>query len=252
MRIMSTLPASKTARPGPANGPSRHRAQLALLGATALALSACSHGAHPSMQEARFVNYDQRHALQLQQGEASLPLLVGAHARGLTGGDRTALSGFLQSYAARGESGLRVRVPEGSQNAAAAMHALAEIHDVVADAGVNPGHVGVERYHVGNPSAHAPIMVVYDRLEAVTNRCGTWGDTFNPPFVQNDYYNFGCATQANFGAMLDDPRDLVRPRGRGYPEAGRRATVLSQYRQGLPTQTQTTADSGAAVAEVEQ
>ncbi|MFK7793364.1 MAG: CpaD family pilus assembly protein [Devosiaceae bacterium] len=223
-----------------------------LLGVAALALSACNHtSSSEGTYDPRTVNYDQRHALQLQQQEHTLPLLVGANATGLTSGDRTALSGFMQNYSAQGESSLRVRVPQGSQNAHAATGALADIHDVVARSGGNPSAVLVERYHVGNPNAHAPIMVVFDRVEAVTNPCGTWRDSFNPAFEQTDYHDFGCSTQANFGATLADPRDLVRPRGVGYADAGRRAEVLAAYRRGESTATRAAEGAEASVAQVE-
>ena len=234
-------------------GFSRRLGALGTLGVAALALGACNT-TRDSMgtYDPRFMNYDQRHALSLRQQEATLPLLVGASASGLTNGDRMALAGFMQTYAAQGEGSLRVRVPEGSQNSHAAVHALGDIHDIVAGAGGNPGAVRVERYQVGNPQAHAPILVVFDRLEAVTNACGSWADSFNPPLEQSDYYNFGCASQANFGAALADPRDLVRPRGVGHPDAGRRAEVLAAYRRGQPTGTVSTSESEASVAQVGQ
>lgn len=227
--------------------------RIGLLGTAMLALSACSsmHSA-TGTYDPRFMNYDQRHALNLQQQEATLPLLVGANAVGLTSGDRTALSGFMQSYASQGEGALRIRVPQGSQNAHAATNALGDIHDVVSRSGGNPSAVNVEHYQVGSPNAHAPIIVVYDRLEAVTNPCGTWADPFNPAGEQSDYYNFGCASQANLGAALADPRDLVRPRGVGHPDAGRRAEVLAAYRRGEPTATQSSDQAQAAVAQVGQ
>jgi pilus assembly protein CpaD len=226
--------------------------RLGLIGVAAVALAACSTSAHQSQSDPRYLNYDERHPLMLRQQEHSLPLLVGENANGLTQGDRTALSGFMQSYASQGEGALRIRVPQGSQNAHAASQALGEIHDVVSQAGGNPSAVLVERYHVGNPTAHAPIMVIFDRLEAVTNECGYWGDRINPPLEQSDFYNFGCASQSNLGAMLEDPRDLVRPRGVGYPDAGRRAEVLAAYRRGEPTATQVAEEAQAAVSEVGQ
>ncbi len=240
--------------PKTTHGRARHRAmQFGLLGVAALALSAC-HSVHSATgtYDPRTVNYDQRHPLSLQQREHTLPLLVGAHATGLTVGDRTALSGFIQTYTARGEGSLRIRVPQGSENADAAVAALTDIHDVVAAGGIHPGYVRIERYHVGNTHAHAPIIVVYDRLEAVTNPCGDWSDPINPPLEQTDYGNFGCASQANFGAMLEDPRDLVRPRGIGYPDAGRRAEVLAAYRRAQSPNTQASQNGDASVAEVSQ
>lgn len=220
---------------------------------TMLSLAACQHTrSAESTYDPRFMEYEQRHPLTLQQQEHNLPLLVGANASGLTSGDRTALSGFMQSYQSQGEGSLRIRVPQGSMNASAAHNALGDIHDVVAAAGGNPSGILVERYEVNNSTAHAPILVIFDRIEAVTNECGTWSDNFNPSHERTDYYNFGCASQSNFGAMLADPRDLVRPRGVGYPDAGRRAEVLAAYRRGEPTATQQAEQSSAAVAEVEQ
>ena len=238
-----------TRRPKAPSGRSILRATLA--GTALLALAGChTTGSSVSTYDPRFMNYDQRHPLTLQQQEHALPLLVGANGHGLTDGDRTALAGFVRSYASQGEGGLTVRVPSGSMNAHAAQRALGDVHDVVASAGGHPARVRVEHYQVGNPQAHAPIMVVYDRLEAVTNECGTWTDNFNPALEQSDYYNFGCASQANLGAMLADPRDLVRPRGLGAPDAARRAEVLANYRRGLPTATQSSEQSEAAISEV--
>lgn len=245
---------SSVCRPGRRGSKQRQSALVRgfMVGTAFLVLAGCQHGSQATpTDDPRFVSYDQRHALSLRQQEHTLPLLVGQNASGLTGGDRTALSGFMQSYSAQGEGQLRIRVPQGSANAHAATNALADIHDVVASAGGNPAAIGVEHYQVGDPTAHAPIVVVFDRLEAVTNQCGDWSDIVNPPNQQADYYNFGCASQANFGAMLADPRDLVRPRGVGYPDAGRRAEVLARYRRGEETTTARPADGNGGVAEVE-
>ncbi|MEM6381511.1 MAG: CpaD family pilus assembly protein [Pseudomonadota bacterium] len=246
---------TKTAIIPAANGAeaSKCRAMLraTLAGTALLTLVACNaHTSSVGSYDPRFLNYDQRHPLTLQQQERMMPLLVGANAQRLTQGDRTALTGFVRSYQSQGEGSLKLRVPTGSQNAHAARAALPDIHDVVASAGGHPGHVRVEYYSVGDPNAHAPIMVIYDRLAAVTNQCGQWSDSFNPPFEHSDYYDYGCASQSNLGAMLADPRDLVRPRGMGRPDAGRRAEVLAAYRRGEPTATQQDSESEAAVADV--
>ncbi|MEM6712545.1 MAG: CpaD family pilus assembly protein [Pseudomonadota bacterium] len=218
--------------------------------ATCLALAACNTASHYGGFDPRALNYDQRHALSLQQQEHTLPLLIGEGARGLTPGDRTALDGFVRSYSSQGSGSLEVRVPSGSANAAAATHALAEIHDIVAGAGGHPSRIAVHHYQVQSGHAHAPVYVAYNRLEAVTSECGRWPDGVNQPGSQSDYFNFGCATQSNFGAMLDDPRDLIRPRGVGRPDAGRRAEVLARYRRGEPTGSEPNDPEGASVADV--
>ena len=52
-----------------------------------------------------------------------------------------------------------------------------------------------------------------------------------------NYFNFGCASQQNLAAQIADPRDLLSPRGVDSIDAGRRTTVLDNYRRGEPTTT---------------
>ena len=46
------------------------------------------------------------------------------------------------------------------------------------------------------------------------------------------YWNFGCASQRNLAAMVENPADLVQPRGETPPYTGRRTTVLDKYHRG--------------------
>ena len=46
------------------------------------------------------------------------------------------------------------------------------------------------------------------------------------------YWNLGCATQRNLAAMVDNPADLVQPRGETPAYTGRRTIVLDKYRRG--------------------
>ena len=50
---------------------------------------------------------------------------------------------------------------------------------------------------------------------------------FNRP-----YWNLGCATQQNLAAMVDNPTDLVQPRGEAPADSGRRSTSYTNYRVG--------------------
>jgi pilus assembly protein CpaD len=46
------------------------------------------------------------------------------------------------------------------------------------------------------------------------------------------YYNFGCSTQQNLAAMVENPEDLVQPRASTPAYAARRQTVIEKYRKG--------------------
>ena len=47
-----------------------------------------------------------------------------------------------------------------------------------------------------------------------------------------EYYNLGCATQRNLAAMVDNPADLIQPRGEGPAYSARRSVALDKYRKG--------------------
>ena len=60
----------------------------------------------------------------------------------------------------------------------------------------------------------------------------------NPGYSENkSYYNFGCATQRNLAAMIDNPADLVQPRSETPAYTARRTEGFEKYRKGNPTAT---------------
>jgi pilus assembly protein CpaD len=65
------------------------------------------------------------------------------------------------------------------------------------------------------------------------------GPTEDPEHFENkQYWNFGCASQHNLAAMVDNPHDLVQPRSETPPYTMRRTQVVEKYREGQSTATQ--------------
>ena len=58
----------------------------------------------------------------------------------------------------------------------------------------------------------------YPKIAAVAGPCGLWPEDLGPSILNRrysenkEYYNFGCATQRNLAAMIDNPADLEQPR----------------------------------------
>ena len=60
----------------------------------------------------------------------------------------------------------------------------------------------------------------------------------NPGYNENKpYHNFGCATQRNLAAMIDNPADLEQPRPETPAYTTRRNAAFEKYRKGDPTTT---------------
>ena len=77
--------------------------------------------------------------------------------------------------------------------------------------------VYVRTYRPPEP-ALASIKINYPKLVAEAGPCGLWPDDLGPghdaAYTENrPYWNLGCATQRNLAAMVDNPADLVQPRG---------------------------------------
>jgi len=74
-------------------------------------------------------------------------------------------------------------------------------------------------------------------MVAEVGPCGQWPEDMGPSmekaYTQNrPYWNLGCATQRNLASMVDNPSDLVQPRGEQPAYAGRRSVALDKYRKG--------------------
>jgi pilus assembly protein CpaD len=100
----------------------------------------------------------------------------------------------------------------------------------------------VRPYRPASPARLATIRLTYPRITAEAGPCGLWPHDVGPSdFAAYDsnkpYWNLGCATQRNLAAMVDNPADLVQPRGDTATYTARRTVVLDKYRKGESTAT---------------
>ena len=91
----------------------------------------------------------------------------------------------------------------------------------------------------------APIRLSFARLKAeVPHECGQWPDDLGitnniKSRVENrNYWNFGCAYQANLAAQVADPVDLVRARQEGRIDTVKRMGAIDKIRQGKDPSTE--------------
>ena len=182
-------------------------------------------------------DYRDRHPIVLQDGARILDVFVGGP-NGLVPREREDVANFLGEYRRFGNGPLIVQVPVGSGTTPSTRSALAAIR---AAAG---GRVATRSYEPGDPTVASPIRLSFRRLEAkVTSTCGLWpqdlgvsDSSFNSRNEQ--YWNLGCAYQANLASQVADPVDLVRGRAETPPDTGRRMYNFGQIRQGQDPSTQ--------------
>lgn len=77
--------------------------------------------------------------------------------------------------------------------------------------------------------------------------CPDWSHN---PWRNNDnsvHSNFGCATETNLGAQLENPADLQRGHGTASPDTESTVRVIEQYRAGdIPVPLTPEEDSGSS------
>jgi pilus assembly protein CpaD len=217
--------------------------RLGILVGLTVALGACRSSGDELATASVPDDYRQRHPIAVQEAERSMVIFVG-HARGgLTVPQRTDVTGLAHTWRREGTGAIIADVPVDTPNARAAAVSFQEIRSVLAAGGVPSSAVTLRHYHPEDPRTLATIRLSYPRITAVAGPCGLWPSDVGPTLSHPDYsentpyYNFGCATQRNLAAMIDNPADLEQPRAETPPYTARRSAAFEKYRNGQSTAT---------------
>ncbi len=191
------------------------------------ALSACA----PTMHT--MPSYEQVHKLTVAETVERMELYVRPQGLDLSARDRSAMQGFVNLYANEGDGGFYLNVPSNAAGAPGMRQAQAEIQNLLLRSGLNAAPLQSGQYQVP-PNAPAPLVLSFRRLAMQPINCAS-GQDLTRTSNNQAYYNFGCAQQANFAAMIGDPRQLIEPYAAAPPNATRRTIGFDKYVQGEDT-----------------
>jgi pilus assembly protein CpaD len=221
----------------------RHRI-LRLLGALAglsVVLGACTNSSGEVVTASVPNDYRLRHPIAIQEADRSVVIFVG-HARGgLSASQRADVMGLAQVWGREGTGAIVADVPVDTPNARAAADSFREVQALLAAGGVPPRGITLRHYRPDDPRSLPTIRLSYPRLAAVAGPCGLWPEDLGPSFANpgysenKPYHNFGCASQRNLAAMIDNPSDLEQPRSETAAYTARRTAAFEKYRKGEPT-----------------
>lgn len=224
------------------------------LAGIAAALGACTH-TDEAVTASIPDDYRQRHPIAIEEQNRSIVVFVG-HARGgLTAAQRADVMGLASTWMHEGTGAIHIDMPSGTPNGRAAADSLREIQAMLAAAGVPPRGVIVRPYHPEDPRFLPPIRLTYSKIAAVAGPCGLWPEDLGPSiknkswFENKPYYNFGCASQRNVAAMVDNPSDLEQPRPETPSYTMRRNAGFEKYRKGTTTATSYPESDKAKISE---
>jgi pilus assembly protein CpaD len=219
----------------------RLRIAVALMG-LAITLAACNTTDEVVTQTVP-TDYRQRHPIAVQEGKRSIVIFVGQARGGLSESQRADVEGIARDWVREGTGAVVVDVPVDTANAKAASATWREIRSVLGAVGVPSRGIVQHPYRPVDPGLLPTIRVSYSKITAVAGPCGLWPEDvgpsmFDPTYNENKpYFNFGCATQRNFAAMVDNPADLEQPRPEAPAYTERRSIAFERYRKGTATTT---------------
>jgi pilus assembly protein CpaD len=207
----------------------------------ASAVSGCAGSRDGMTTSAISDDYRQRHPIVLTEKEHHLDIPVSAEDRRLPIGTRDTVRGFVQDYRAHASGTVEILTAEGSANTPATSTLRRQIRQELVASGIPSARIVDSYYPAAGPRDAAPIRLSFTATTAVTNACGQWPDDLaDNAFDNQNYYNFGCATQNNLAAQVANPTDLIAPRAMSPIDTDQRSKVIDNYRSGnVPTSTST-------------
>jgi pilus assembly protein CpaD len=224
------------------------RSALAVVGC--LAVLGCQNQGQQSGQMLAANDYRLQHPIVVTEEPETLDLPIGRNTRSLHGPVEGTITAFAADSRRRGDGSVEILVPSGGANESAVHSVTPEIRAALQRGGLSRSHISTRTYAVQDPGADAPIRLSFARMQATAGECGAWPQSVGGGFNRNvNYENFGCATQANLAAMVENPSDLLTPRASTPADQNRRATVFEKYRKGEVTAGIYTEGVGAKVSE---
>jgi pilus assembly protein CpaD len=221
----------------------RHNGRLlgALIGLSA-ALGACQQTTEIVTATVP-TDYRLRHPIAVTEGNRSIVVFVGQGRGGLSAPQRTDVMGLAQTWVREGTGSIVADVPVNTANARAASATYREIRSVLAAGGVPSSAIVLRQYQPEDLRTLPTIKLTYPKISAVAGPCGLWPEDLGPNLwdtgynENRPYHNFGCATQRNLAAMVDNPADLEQPRPETPAYTPRRNIAFDKYRKGVTTTT---------------
>ena len=227
----------------------KSRLPLLLLGVSALA--ACAGIPKPDLDRVPTASVADRHEPTAEAAVQSLEIAVAPGQIELGARERAQLSAFANDYLRYGHGPLALETPSGGANSEAASVLAADTRRALAEAGVSYAAIAGSTRDVAGETM--PILVSFSRFEAQAPDCAPlWEQDLAHQSNNQPWPSFGCATNFNLAAMVEDPADLNHPRDMAARDSSRRDTVMEAYRAGEQTHAERSSDERVTISNAVQ
>lgn len=176
--------------------------------------------------------YKTKHPIVIDEQEKFLDVPVAASTYKMGYPTKSAIIGFANRYKDGANGAITVMIPSGSANEAAARRMLPKVASTLTESGIPLNRIRSASYRATD-LASSPIRLSFTALAASVKKCGSWPEDLADGNNENqNYHNFGCASQNNLAAQIANPADLLGPRAMSPIDAERRNAAIEAYRTG--------------------
>jgi pilus assembly protein CpaD len=221
---------------------------LLVAGLIGLSLAGCKTNRH-EIVGAIPDDYRTNHPIVIGEKLTTLDVPVGPETPRLTTAMESNIRAFADGFLRSGSKAIAIVTPTGSGNERAAQAMARQLASVLQGAGIPARKIDYRHYAAEPIESQSPVRLAYAHVRPQTRPCGAWEDQVSQSSENRHYEAFGCATQQNLAAMVDNPMDLLYPRQTSTADGTRRTNVLERYRNGEPTQTDLSREPGSELAE---
>jgi pilus assembly protein CpaD len=186
---------------------------IAFLAMVLLLLSGCSNPNSEFQYNEEDHNYRKRHAVTVESTVARNWISFGRGQATLTATDTNKLQRYFSDFVVAGHGHITARLATRDVTLAVRNSRRAALRQVARDQGLKPEELDIIMVpDIQTPKGQADLELGYIRYVAGLPTCPDWSKNVDDNSENSTHSNFGCATQSNFGAMLVDPADLLKPR----------------------------------------
>lgn len=176
-------------------------------------------------------DYRSRHPIIVSESETVKDIVVSSGARSLSDRDIQTIRSIAFGFRRSGAKNIAILIPSGSPNEKAARNLASGAIAELKKNNISATRISVQHYSAEDHGESATLRLVYTDLTAeVAGKCGQWNEDLLDTADNNNYQNFGCATQNNLARTIAHPSDLLGPRGESDIDSTRRANVIDNWR----------------------
>ncbi len=187
--------------------------RFSVAAALSLVLAGCSYDDYPMTVKQIEHDYRVRHPLTVKSGTAVTWVSFSGDTAVLGGRDVAKLGRYFASYIEAGHGVIKASVSGQNITTSTAADRVRALKAIAAQEGIKDSEIQISIVpELPASDGLAAAKLGYMRYVVNVPPCPDWSKDRSASGINTDHTNFGCATQANFGAMIVDPADLFRMR----------------------------------------